>query len=156
MSKHKHKIEAIQNSETASTNARTIAVKPAGPDHQVVTVTSSGDRAYRRTPCAECPWREDATGEFPAEAFLHSASTAYDMATNVFACHDSGSRRPAVCAGFLLRGSDHNLAVRLSALRGSPMTDVSDAGHALHANYRAMAIANGVDPDDPILKPCRD
>ena len=59
-------------------------------------------------------------------------------------------------AGFLLRGADHNLAVRLGFISGRFKGDVKDAGHALHANYRAMAIANGVAPDDQTLAPCRD
>ncbi|CAN7642040.1 DUF6283 family protein [Acidovorax sp. LjRoot129] len=136
--------------------SRLIAVTQAGPDHQVVTLAGSGSGCYRRTPCEKCPWRVDATGEFPPEAFVHSATTAYDMATNLFACHDSGTKRPATCAGFLLRGADHNLSVRLKAVRGEPMDDVTDGGHALHANYREMAVANGVDPSHPRLKLCRD
>jgi hypothetical protein len=63
-------------------------------------------------------WRVDANGEFPAEAFRHSASTAYDMAQHTFACHESGSKKPATSAGFLLRGADHNLAVRLGFMTG--------------------------------------
>ena len=39
---------------------------------------------------------------------------------------------------------------------GSIKDDVSDDGVELHKNYRAMAIANGVDPEDPDLKSCRD
>ena len=78
------------------------------------------------------------------------------MSTSMFASHDSGSKKPATCAGFLLRGADHNLAVRLKALRGQKMDDVDDGGHLLHANYREMAVANGVPTDHPLLKPCRD
>ena len=100
--------------------------------------------------------RPGATGEFPAEAFRHSAGTAYDMAQNTFACHASGVTKPAICAGFLLRGADHNLAARLGYISGRIKNDVSDGGHALHPNYRAMAIANGVPADDPILTACRD
>lgn len=94
-------------------------------------------------------------GEFPPEAFVHSASTAYDLAENTFACHQSGAEKPAICAGFLLRGADHNLAVRLGYLKGTIKPDVKDGGHVLHANYREMAIANGVDPEDPALTKCR-
>lgn len=130
-------------------------VRQAGPDHQVVTV-QGGKGTYRREPCPKCPWRVDATGEFPAKAFRHSASTAYDLAENTFACHDSGSRKPALCAGFLLRGSHHNLSIRLKMIRGEHFGDVHDGGHELHANYREMAIANGVAADDPVLAPCRD
>jgi len=132
-------------------------VRPAGPDHQVITVEtrSSEKKLYRREPCTKCPWRKDAAGEFPAEAFRHSARTAYDMTEHTFACHDSGTKRPATCAGFLLRGADHNLSVRLARIAGDICDDVSDGGHELFDNYRDMAVANGVDPDDPVLSPCR-
>lgn len=131
------------------------AVRPAGADHQVVTV-EGGRGTYRRKPCKRCPWRVDATGEFPPEAFRHSAYTAHDMSTHEFACHDSGTAKPATCAGFLLRGADHNLAVRLKRMRGEIIDDVVDGGHELHENYRAMAIANGVPPGDDALRLCRD
>lgn len=129
-------------------------VRPAGDEHQVVTV-EGGAAHYRRKPCSDCPWRKDAVGVFPAEAFRHSAPTAYDMSQRKFACHQSGAKRPAVCAGFLLRGADHNLAVRLLRMRGDIGTDVSDSGVELHESYAAMAVANGVEPDDPCLSKCR-
>lgn len=129
-------------------------VRAAGDDHQVVTV-ASGPGSYRRSPCPDCPWRLDATGIFPSEAFRHSASTAYDMAEKTFACHQSGTDKPAICAGFLLRGADHNLSVRLKRMKGTIQNDVTDNGHALYENYKAMAIGNGVDEDDPVLKGCR-
>lgn len=130
-------------------------IRPADANNQVVTV-EGGRGSYRRKPCAKCPWRVDAVGEFPAEAFRHSASTAYDMAPNTFACHEAGTKRPAICAGFLLRGADHNMAVRLGYITGRLKGDVNDAGHELHENYRAMAIANGVPADDLALLACRD
>lgn len=129
-------------------------IRAAGDAHQVLTV-EGGRRGYCRRPCADCPWRVDATGVFPAEAFRHSASTAYDMADRAFACHQAGAQRPKTCAGFLLRGADHNLAVRLARMRGEIGDDVRDGGHELHAGYRQMAVANGVDPDDPVLAQCR-
>lgn len=135
-------------------------VRPAGEDHQVVTVGSdkSGKKGhlYRRKPCAKCPWRVDAVGEFPAEAFKHSASTAYNMSDRTFGCHDSGTSKPATCAGFLLRGADHNLRIRMAYIKGEIQNDLDDAGMELFANYREMAVANGVDPDDPVLTDCRD
>jgi len=45
------------------------------------------------------------------EVFRISANTAYDMALLTFACHSTGKRAPATCAGFLLRGADHNLKI---------------------------------------------
>lgn len=130
-------------------------VRPAGEDHQVVTVVG-GNGSYRRKPCSDCPWRVDAVGEFPAEAFRHSAATAYDLSDRVFACHQSGVSKPAICAGFLLRGADHNLKIRLMKIKGELCNDVANGGVELHANYRAMAVANGVEADDEALQACRD
>lgn len=140
--------------KTVKTSAIT-QVRSAGDHHQVVTV-EGGRGGYRRKPCSDCPWRVDATGEFPPEAFRHSANTAYDMSERTFACHQSGASKPATCAGFLMRGADHNLSVRLQRMDGRIGKDVGDGGHELHASYRAMAVANGVCPDDEVLRPCRD
>lgn len=140
--------------------SQVIGIAPAGPDHQVVTIKSEREdnRVYRRKPCSDCPWRKDAKiGEFPVEAYQHSARTAYDMAQETFACHQSGTDKPATCAGFLLRGAAHNLSVRLGLMEGKiDLHEVSDDGIDLYDSYRDMAIANGVDPDDERLKPCRD
>ena len=138
--------------------AKITKVRSAGEnahgEHQVVTVVNGGSR-YRQSPCSNCPWRTDAVGEFPADAFRQSAHTAYDMAEAKFACHQSGTEKPATCAGFLLCGADHNLAVRLMRMQGKCL-EVQDGGLELHTSYRAMAVANGVSPDDPALKYCRD
>jgi hypothetical protein len=133
---------------------RITRIRPADDNNQVITV-EGGNALYRRQPCPKCPWRVDAVGEFPAEAFRHSANTAYDMAKETFGCHESGAKKPATCAGFLLRGGDHNLNVRLGFMTGKYKDDVSDGGHVLHVNYRAMAVANGVEPNDPVLTDCR-
>ncbi|HEU4540393.1 MAG TPA: DUF6283 family protein [Jiangellaceae bacterium] len=129
-------------------------VRPADENNQVVTVEGGGGN-YRRQPCGGCPWRVDQTGSFPAEAFGHSAETAYDMSTHMFGCHESGKDRPATCAGFLLRGAYNNMAWRLKVSSGQiDMRQVSDGGHELHDGYRAMAVANGLDEDDPRLRRC--
>lgn len=140
---------------------------PAGEGHQVVTVKGTRNR-YCKTPCPECPWRLDTVGGFPAEAFVVSAPTSYDVPDtvmrmindkeepSVFACHMHGTRNSAVCAGFLLRGAVHNLAIRHRGITGVEISNVSSNGVALHENYRAMAVANGVPPDHPALKLCRD
>jgi len=131
-------------------------VRPAGPDHQVVSVTGGRGDLYRREPCGDCPWRCDAVGVFPAEAFRLSAATAHDMSQRFFSCHSSGAEKPAICAGFLLRNSANNLGVRLKLMSGViDMDQVHDGGHELHDSYRAMAIANGVPADDPALIGCR-
>jgi hypothetical protein len=143
--------------KNAKPPARITARRSAGSDHEVITVEVEGGAGlYRREPCARCPWRIDQTGVFPAEAFRHSANTAYDMAQETFACHESGAKKPAICAGFLLRGAEHNLSIRLKLSKREIAPDeVGDGGHALHSDYRAMAIANGVPPADPALVRCR-
>lgn len=131
-------------------------VRAAGVDHQVSTVVG-GAGTYRRWPCDGCPWRMDQTGAFPAEAFAHSAETAHDLSTHTFACHEAGTEQPAICAGFLLRGADHNLAIRMRAADGRiDLAAVRDGGHELHRDYRGMAVANGLDPMHPALAQCRD
>lgn len=140
------------------TSAKPVRVREAGPFHQVVTVEQKMEgfsRQHCKRPCADCPWRIDATGKWPAEAFLASAETAYDMATHTFACHSAGANQPRLCAGFLLRGADHNLSIRLDQIQGHRRDDVTDGGHALHPSYRHMAVANGVHPQHPALQPCR-
>lgn len=137
------------------TGPRVTRTRPAGDEHQVVTVEGGGGH-YRRTVCGGCPWKVDQTGAFPPEAFLHSAETAHDMATEKFACHEAGTEHPITCAGYLLRGADHSLAVRLAVSQGRiDLSKVHDGGHALHAGYRSMAVANGCNPNAPELRACR-
>ena len=134
---------------------RIAEVRPVDENHQVLSIEGGGSE-HRRKPCGGCPWRVDQTGEFPAEAFRQSARTAYDFSENEFACHESGTAKPATCAGFLMRGADHNWATRAMYLTGARDFDaITDGGLELHESYRAMAEANGVDPDDPVLGPCR-
>lgn len=136
------------------TKAKVLQTRPAGPDHQVVTVQSSNNR-YRRTPCPGCPWRVENDGSFPPEAFKHSANTAYDMSQHVFACHESGVNAGHACAGFLLRGADHNMSVRVGYMTGKYKNDVIEGDAILHESYKEMAVANGVHPNHPALAPCR-
>ena len=78
------------------------------------------------------------------------------MAPNTFACHESGVVKPALCAGFLLRNSGNNLGVRFQLMRDElDLPQVSDGGAELFSSYREMAVANGVDHDDPALAQCR-
>lgn len=120
--------------------------------HEVLSIEGRG--TYRREPCQECPWRLDApVGRFPVEAFRHSANTCHDAALRTFACHMSGADKPATCAGFLLsRSAIHNVAVRVGMSAGRLDLDQVSSTVPLYGDYRAMAIANGVDPDDPSIK----
>jgi len=123
--------------------------RPADDRHEVITV--EGRDGMMRRPCPECPWRRANAGDFPAEAFRHSAGTAYDLATHTFGCHQAGVEHGKTCAGAAVR-TPHNLALRL---RGAEVAQVEDIGEELFDDYREMAVANGVDPDDPVLAPCR-
>lgn len=136
-----------------------LRVQPADENHQVLTLkrAHTGKAVYRRKPCAECPWRKDApVGAFPAEAYRHSAETAHDLSNHLFSCHMSGANEPATCAGFLLRGAEDNLSVRMAMFEGRYDPEkVSDGGVELYDGYRSMAIANGVPADDPAIEHCR-
>lgn len=138
---------------------RTVETRQVSDQFAVTRREISGGRrhAARRTPCEECPWKvESPIGAFPAEAYRVSAPTSYDAAMSTFACHMAGADSPATCAGFLCRHGDNNLGVRLSLTRDRiDLSRVSDGGHELYDSYRDMAIANGVDPDDPVLIPVR-
>ncbi len=131
-------------------------IRPGDENHQVVTITGATG-GWKRTPCPECPWRVENVGTFPAEVFVASAATAYDVSERLFACHMSRMElAPDKCAGFLLKGATHNIAVRLALAKGEIDPDKLSAGGAnLHASYREMAEANGVRPDHPALAPCR-
>ena len=111
---------------------------------------------YRHEPCAECPWRRDVpTGHFPPERFLALAHTAYDCSFVQFACHLSAENSPRTCAGFLLRGAEHNLAVRIKKSLSQIDPACLRETTPLYDSYRQMAVANGVDPDDPAMEQCR-
>jgi len=77
------------------------------------------------------------------------------MAKMTFACHTSGIDHPKICAGFLLRGAANNLAVRLLELL-EPLRVKAPPEGELFESYRAMALANGVDPKSPALEPLID
>lgn len=110
----------------------------------------------RKRPCPDCPWRTDApVGRFPPEAFERLAHTAHDMDRGLFQCHDTSDEVPLTCAGFLERGADHNLTVRMAYSQGTLEPLDRSGGQSLHEDFRAMAIANGVDPEHPELKRCR-
>ena len=137
--------------------AKVVGRTKADANHEVISVVQSGETyRYCRTPCAECPWRKDSPiGAFPAEAYRISAKTAYDMAQSTFACHMAGKDNPATCAGFLLQSSAHSFQVRMSLIKGRLDLSKVKSDVPLYGSYRKMAEANGVDPEDPVLKPCR-
>lgn len=133
-----------------------IARHHADENNDVVHVVTNGEGqpVYRREPCAGCPWRIRNTGNFPAQAFRISAPTCYDAAFETFACHESGQKSPATCAGFLLQNSVHNLTVRIKESKWGPF-EVRRNRARLYKSYRDMAVANGVPPDDPAIAACR-
>jgi hypothetical protein len=139
--------------KTVKKPARVEYAKLADDNHAVVSVSGTG--GHCNSPCRQCPWRKDAVGVFPAEAFRISAHTSYDAAMEEFGCHSSTPQAPKTCAGYLLRGGDENLGTRLRAARGELHYDqLDDRGLELFDSYREMAIANGVGEDDPVLEKC--
>ncbi|MEA5367245.1 DUF6283 family protein [Amycolatopsis sp., V23-08] len=145
--------DPTDETSTPAADAEIVAVNPGADGWGVITYMAPGS-AYQATPCTRCPWlRDSPTGAFPPEVFQHSAHTTYDLATHKFGCHASPRDEPKTCAGFLLRGSAHNLAVRVY---GPDVPTAVSTYRPLYDNYREMAIANGVAPDDPALTPCRD
>lgn len=134
--------------------AREVGRRHAGPNHDVVSVIGEGK--YRRRPCQGCPWLVENKGAFPAEAFRHSANTAEDMATSTFACHETGVDHVMTCAGFMLRGAEHNMNVRMKMVTGEiDLDQVDEDGRLLHSGYTSMAVANGVPLRDPALRNVR-
>lgn len=78
-----------------------------------------------------------------------------DMDQRLFQCHRTTDERPFVCGGFLARGADHNLSIRLTRMRGD-LPPFRGEDHApLYDDYREMAVSNGVNSSDPILDQCR-
>lgn len=142
-------------------SARVTRVQDGGDGCRVVTWETPHEertgKDHQETPCKRCPWRRDApVGAFPPDVFRSSARTAYDQATHRFGCHASQNGKPLTCAGFLLRGAAHNIAVRMDLSRHGIDYSGVHSPVELYDSYREMAIANGVDPDDPALARCRD
>lgn len=136
----------------------------ADENHAVHTV-EGGRELYRREPCETCPWRKDAVGEFPAEAFRLAACTGTDAANALamtdldgalrsFACHSSGTRKPAICAGYVLHG-DASLGWRIAYSRKRFDPEECSSDVELFDSYYEMAVANGVPQDDPAIALCR-
>lgn len=108
-------------------------------------------------PCGNCPWRRDvAPGEFSAERYKVLAASAYDLSPVIFQCHKSTDEKPVACAGFLSRGANHNLSVRLAYSTGRLEPKDRSGGYDLYPNFRSLAVANGVAASDPCLRECRD
>jgi hypothetical protein len=77
------------------------------------------------------------------------------MDEGLFQCHDTTDEVPLTCAGFLERGADHNLTVRMAYIRGRLEPMDRSGGHDLFDDFREMAVANGMDPDHPEMARCR-
>ncbi|MFD8563106.1 DUF6283 family protein [Streptosporangium canum] len=143
----------VELADLATLPAGVVGVRDGADGWGVVTVVHHGNdsRGHQDHPCRSCLFRRDAVGTFPAEVFRHSARTAYDLAVSTFGCHSCDQEEVLICAGFLLVAEADNLTIRMS---GRDCSDVhSDV--ELFGSYRQMAIANGVDGDDPVLAPCR-
>lgn len=142
----------------APPRAEVVDRRDLGGGHDVQTLRSEGRASLpvRSQPCEKCPWRKDRVGGFPHDSFRASADTAYPGSTRVFACHMAGSEKPQICAGSALStGARCNDALRIAAERGEYDPAAVTTGVPLFESYRAMSIANGLDPDDAALEPCQ-
>jgi hypothetical protein len=92
----------------------------------------------------------------PSGSLPHFGSDLLRWRAHNFCVPHERDRAACHLCGFLLRNSDHNVAVRLHAYTGAvDLEEVTEGDADLYENYREMAIANGVDPDDPVLQQCR-
>lgn len=133
-----------------------VNVRPSGDGKWAVVTALGPGGGYQKEPCPRCPWRKDAPiGAFPAQAYRDSAHTTYDQGDAMFGCHTTVRTTPLTCAGYLLAGASDNLTVRMAIALGRLDIDAVRSPVELYASFSAMAIANGVDPADPVLAPCR-
>jgi hypothetical protein len=111
---------------------------------------------YQKRLCVECPWRRSTpVGKFSADKYRELAGTAEDMSQRVFTCHMTPEHKPNACAGWIQQQGGHNLTIRMALIGGSLDLSEIEAEPNLYANYREIAIANGVDEDDPALEDIR-
>lgn len=102
-----------------------------------------------RTTCDECPWRTDvAVGRFPPERFIKLRNTVKQGLNPLFACHKTLEGGDEACVGYLLVDGENNFTVRLAASRGDIKRDDLHAAGPLYESFEAMAIANGVKPEE--------
>lgn len=152
----------VQPEGRAARAAKVKERRMAGEEHAVITVEGGGGQ-YRRRPCEDCPWRKDAVGKFPPEAFRLSANTgtrsehlmvAKDNWHHTFGCHQTGPDKPVTCAGYIIKGYDA-IGWRVAVSRRKFDPDKVRTNVPLFEGYYEMAVANGVPPDDPTLEVCR-
>lgn len=111
---------------------------------------------HQKRLCVECPWRRSApAGKFSADKYRELATTAEDMSQRVFTCHMTPEHKPNACAGWIQQQGGHNLTIRMALISGAIDLAEIEPVPDLHANYREIAIANGVDDDDPALDKIR-
>jgi hypothetical protein len=102
-----------------------------------------------KSTCAECPWLlTSKPGKFPPERYLELADTCKPGGLHgLFACHMTPDGGERACAGMLtVCGMDSN-RVRLAMIEGRFDPRTVKATGPLYPNYRAMAEANGCDPE---------
>lgn len=108
----------------------------------------------RDTPCPECPWNVKAEkGKFTVERYRSLAGSSKQELCCIFACHMSHEDHPIACAGYLAVCGGTSINVRLMQAYGH--IDLERVkipeDHVLYGSYGELAVANGVDPDDPVL-----
>lgn len=123
---------------------------------------SSSILRHAAKPCAECPWRRDQpVGRFPASRYRALADTSAGPTGSappeapMFACHKTAEGREIACAGWLAAEGHGHVGVRLAIAFGrldASALQPAAGWPALFDSYADLAVANGVDPDDPRLR----
>ncbi|MFD3798404.1 DUF6283 family protein [Streptomyces californicus] len=134
-------------------NAKVVAQRAADDIWGVVSLPYDGAPKAVARPCGgdePCPWRRDASpGQFPAAAYELSAPTSQPGSPRRFGCHSSTPASPRMCAGWLLRGAEHNAEVQALLATGQlARPDLPDRME-LYDSYAEMAATNGALLDTP-------
>lgn len=108
-----------------------------------------------KTPCENCPYREDAPRKLWDESEFRSLLAAeHSEIGSVYACHKQRTLDPkdrGFCAGWLLDQKERNcpsIMLRMHLISSDEalqaFKDVNDGGHKLFPSLQAMCRANGV------------
>jgi hypothetical protein len=122
---------------------------------KIADVMDENEFGMRRT-CPECPWLlSSAPGKFPPERYIDLADTCKPggIPRALFACHMTPEENTRACAGMMIVCGDDapNMLRLLWARRLIDPSNVEASG-PLYPSYRAMAAANGCDPNDPAFE----
>ena len=103
--------------------------------------------ATKHSPCADCPWRNDApVGFWHKSNFKKLWKNCQDDGLRLMLCHKSRkSRKKQICAGYAIVLGYESIGLRLAAFEGQFDPNDYDAnGIALHPSFAAIMKAQGI------------